>query len=52
MSVAAIALDRRRCAEAARIAELRERFASLTSREREIMGFVVAGQGTSGSQAS
>jgi FixJ family two-component response regulator len=39
-----IALDRRRRAEAARLAELRERFASLTSREREIMGFVVAGE--------
>jgi FixJ family two-component response regulator len=39
-----IALDRRRRAEAATLAELRERFASLTSREREIMDLVVAGQ--------
>jgi FixJ family two-component response regulator len=39
-----ITIDRRSRMEAARLAELRERFASLTSREREIMGFVVAGQ--------
>jgi FixJ family two-component response regulator len=39
-----VALDRRCRAEAARLAELRARFAALTSREREIMGFVVAGQ--------
>jgi FixJ family two-component response regulator len=39
-----IALDRHRRAEAAMLAKLRERFGSLTSREREIMDFVVAGQ--------
>lgn len=39
-----IALDRRHRAEFAMIAELRERHASLTSREREIMDLVVAGQ--------
>ncbi len=39
-----ITIDRRSRMEAARLAELRECFASLTSREREIMGFVVASQ--------
>lgn len=39
-----IALDRSRRAEAAALAELRERFNSLTRREREIMKLVVSGQ--------
>lgn len=39
-----IALDRRRRMEFAALAEMRERFTSLTLREREIMELVVAGQ--------
>jgi FixJ family two-component response regulator len=38
-----IALDRRRRADAATHSELRERFAALTQREREVMPLVVAG---------
>ncbi|RDI60011.1 response regulator transcription factor [Microvirga subterranea] len=39
-----IALDRRRRTELAILAGMKERYASLTSREREIMDLVVAGQ--------
>ena len=41
---AAIERDRKRRREAVRLAELRERFATLTERERQIMSFVVNGR--------
>lgn len=41
---AAIERDRKRRREAARLAELRERFATLTERERQIMTLVVIGR--------
>src|ERR1700675_2717108 len=41
---AAIERDRKRRREAIRVAELRERFATLTEREREIMSLVVIGR--------
>jgi FixJ family two-component response regulator len=41
---AAIERDRKRRFEATRLAELRERFATLTERERQIMTFVVIGR--------
>lgn len=40
----AIELDRRRRAKAAMLADLRQRFATMTPREREIMPLVAAGQ--------
>jgi FixJ family two-component response regulator len=41
---AAIERDRKRCREALRLAELRERFATLTEREHQIMTLVVIGR--------
>jgi FixJ family two-component response regulator len=41
---AAIEQDRKRRLEATRVAELRERFATLTERERQIMSLVVIGR--------
>jgi FixJ family two-component response regulator len=41
---AAIEQDRKRRLEATRLAELRERFATLTERERQIMSLVVIGR--------
>jgi len=49
---AAIERDRKRRREAMRLAELRERFATLTERERQIMTLVVIGRPTSRSQRS